>query len=262
MSDTTLRAFGWSPLLIHGDPCVLDRWLWLRRHLRTGRVRTFDAGCGNGAFSIYAARQGNDVLAASFSEREQNDAKRRAALVGISTIDFRQLDLREIEEHRPALGTFEQIICFETIEHVLDDEGLVRSLAAMLDPGGQLLLTVPYDGHHPLHSEEENPSPVEDGWHVRYGYSQQRLREVAEGAGLRVTDEGFVSGFVSQKLDEPDAQADSARRPARGVGDHAPAASARRAGPPALKAPALSAPERGAGSRQAGLRSERRRCEF
>jgi SAM-dependent methyltransferase len=200
MSDTMLRAFGWSPLLIHGDPCVLDRWLWLRAHLRTGRVRTFDAGCGNGAFSIYAARQGNDVVAASFSEREQNDAKRRAALVGISTIDFRQLDLREIEEHRASLGTYEQIICFETIEHVLDDEGLVRSLAAMLDPGGQLLLTVPFDGHRPLHSEERNPSPVEDGWHVRYGYSQQRLREVAESAGLRVTDEGFVSGFLSQKL--------------------------------------------------------------
>jgi len=200
MPDTMLRAFGWRPLLIHGDPCVLDRWLWLRRHLRRGKVRTFDAGCGNGGFSIYAARAGNEVVAASFSPREQEDARRRAEIVGVAGIDFRTLDLREIERHRGSLGSFDQIICFETIEHVSDDEGLVRSLAAMLEPGGQLLLSTPFDGHHPLFSEERHPSAEEDGSHVRYGYSQQRLRQIAQGAGLEVADEGFISGVVSQKL--------------------------------------------------------------
>jgi SAM-dependent methyltransferase len=200
MPDTLLRAFGWSPLLIHGDPCVLDRWLWLRRHLRRGPARTFDAGCGNGSFSIYAARGGNEVVAASFSAREQQDARRRAEVVGIGGIDFRQLDLRELEQHAPALGSFDQIICLETIEHVSDDEGLVRRLAAMLAPGGQLLLTTPFDGHHPLYTEDPHPSGEEDGLHVRFGYSQERLREIAEGAGLRVADEGFISGIVSQRL--------------------------------------------------------------
>jgi SAM-dependent methyltransferase len=200
MPDTLLRAFGWSPLLIHGDPCVLDRWLWLRRHLRKGPARTFDAGCGNGGFAVYAARAGNEVVAASFSEREQQDARRRADVVGVSGIDFRQLDLRELDEHSESLGDFDQIICFETIEHVIDDAGLVGRLAAMLRPGGQLLLTTPFDAHHPLYTEDPHPSGVEDGLHVRFGYSQQRLREISQGAGLRVTDEGFVSGVVSQKL--------------------------------------------------------------
>jgi 2-polyprenyl-3-methyl-5-hydroxy-6-metoxy-1,4-benzoquinol methylase len=200
MADTLLRAFGWSPLLIHGDPCVLDRWLWLRRHLRRGDVRTFDAGCGNGSFSIFAARAGNDVVAASFSSREQQDARRRAELVGAAGIDFRILDLREVEEHRDSLGSFGQIICFETIEHVIDDEGLVRSLAGMLEPGGQLLLSAPFDAHRPLYTEERHPSGEEDGLHVRYGYSRERLRQVAQGAGLQVADEGFISGVISQKL--------------------------------------------------------------
>ena len=195
-----LRALGWRSLLIHGDPCVLDRWLWLRRHLRKGRARTFDAGCGNGAFSIYAARIGNQVVAASFSSGEQEDARRRAQVLGVAGIEFRTLDLRELEAHRASLGLFDQIICFETIEHVTDDEGLVRSLAGMLEPGGRLLLTTPFDGHRPLYTEESDPSPVEDGSHVRYGYSRERLREIVEDAGLMVDSEAFVSGIVSQKL--------------------------------------------------------------
>jgi SAM-dependent methyltransferase len=200
MSDTMVRVLGWRALLIHGDPCVLDRWLWLRRHLRGGDMRTFDAGSGNGGFSIYAARLGNAVVAASFSAREQQDVRRRVKQLGVSGIEFRTLDLREIEDHRAALGLFDQIICFETIEHVNDDEGLVRSLAEMLKPDGRLLLTAPFDGHRPLYSEEREPSPVEDGSHVRYGYSQQRLREIAQGAGLELSSEDFVSGLISQKV--------------------------------------------------------------
>ncbi len=200
MSDTLIKVFGWRALLIHGDPCVLDRWLWLRRNLRAGPVRTFDAGCGNGAFSIYAALQGNSVLAASFSQREQDDARRRAEMVGAEGIDFRLLDLRELAEHAGSLGIFDQIICFETIEHLSDDERLVGTLAGMLAPGGSLLLTTPNEAHHPLYTEERDPSPVEDGSHVRFGYSPARLREIAQRAGLEVREEGVISGVVSQQL--------------------------------------------------------------
>jgi SAM-dependent methyltransferase len=200
VSDLLLRILGWRALLIHGDPCVLDRWLWLRRRLRGGVQRTFDAGCGNGAFSFYAALRGNRVLAASFSDAEQEDVRRRAGMLGVNGIEFRTLDLRELEQQRRSLGRFDQIICLETIEHLSDDEALVRSLAAMLAPGGRLLLSTPFSGHHPLYSELRQPSGVEDGSHVRYGYSVERLRELAGLAGLEVAEEGFISGVVSQKL--------------------------------------------------------------
>jgi hypothetical protein len=44
------------------------------------------------------------------------------------------------------------------------------------------------------------PSGVEDGSHVRFGYSQARLREIAREVGLEVESEDFVSGFFSQKV--------------------------------------------------------------
>jgi SAM-dependent methyltransferase len=200
MLDRLLRIFGWRFLLITGDPCVLDRWLWLRRHLRGGEMRTFDAGCGNGAFSIFAARIGNEVVAASFSSNEQESARRRADILNVTGIDFRIIDLRELEDHREALGAFDQVICLETIEHVGDDEGLVKCLTAMLKPGGRLLLSTPFDRHRPLYTEDPRPSPVEDGSHVRFGYSRERLRQIVTTAGLEVQSESFISGVVSQKL--------------------------------------------------------------
>ncbi len=199
MSDLVLRVLGWRSLLIHGDPCVLDRWLWLRTRLRGGPSRTLDAGCGNGAFSIFAARAGNQVLASSFSERELDDARRRTRLLGLS-VEFEVLDLREIEQRRQQLGSFDQIICLETIEHLSDDRGLLVSLAGLLRPGGRLLLSTPYVGHHPLYREERHPSAVEDGSHVRYGYSPEDLRGLALSAGLTPQQLGFVSGVVSQRL--------------------------------------------------------------
>jgi SAM-dependent methyltransferase len=200
MSDQMLRVLGWRSLLIHGDPCVLDRWLWLRSRLRTGPARTLDAGCGNGAFSIFAAREGNEVLATSFSERELEDARRRTELLGLGGVEFEVLDLRDIDQRREQLGSFDQIICLETIEHLSDDRGLVVSLAGLLRPGGRLLLTTPYDEHRPLYTEEPHPSAVEDGSHVRYGYAPERLAELALEAGLQPQPPGFVSGVVSQGL--------------------------------------------------------------
>jgi cyclopropane fatty-acyl-phospholipid synthase-like methyltransferase len=157
-------------------------------------------GCGNGAFSFYAARVGNSVVAGSFSEHEQEDARRRAGLLRVNGIDFRLIDLRELLDHTDDLGSFDQVICLETIEHLTDDALLVRTLAGMLRPGGRLLLTTPFEGHLPLYREDRYPSDIEDGSHVRYGYTQERLRELVETAGLRVTSESFVSGVVSQKV--------------------------------------------------------------
>ena len=179
---------------------MLDRWLWLRAYLRGGALRTFDAGCGNGAFSIFASQIGNQVVAASFMSTEQQSASRRASILGVTNIDFRIIDLRELATHRNSLGAFDQIVCLETIEHVGDDVGLVAELAAMLNPGGRLFLSTPSEEHHPLFSEDRHPSPTEDGSHVRYGYSPLRLRQLATDAGLEVEDESFLSGVVSQKL--------------------------------------------------------------
>lgn len=198
MQDLLVRLLGWRALMIHGDPCVYDRYRWLRRRLRPGALRTLDAGAGNGGFTIFAAKQGNDSLGLSFDTGEMESAARRAALCEATNARFEVLDLRQLDEAEQLVGSFDQIICLEVAEHLLDDAKLFRDLAAVLEPGGRLLLTTPSATHRALF--HEGLSSSEDGGHVRWGYSPDRLRELADQAGFETIEIGYVSGFVSQKL--------------------------------------------------------------
>src|SRR4051812_41985382 len=66
MSDLLVRVLGWHATVLHGDPQTYARWTWFRKHLLSGPIRVLDAGCGSGAFTMAAARRGNDALGLSF----------------------------------------------------------------------------------------------------------------------------------------------------------------------------------------------------
>jgi SAM-dependent methyltransferase len=199
MKNALVRVLGWRATILQGDPTVADRWHWLRKHLRGGPLRTLDAGCGTGAFTMYAARAGNQALGLAFEADQLERARARAAILGIDGATFRAMDLRELGRFADSLGKFDQILLFETIEHIKDDRKLIADLAALLEPGGTLLLTAPYKGHHPLHRAEK-VSEVEDGGHVRWGYTHEEMEEILRGAGLEVLAREYISGPVSQKV--------------------------------------------------------------
>lgn len=197
MSDLLVRALGRRALMLHGDPSVWDRYRWLRPRLRRG-IDVLDAGAGNGGFTIFAALAGNRALGLSFSPGEMGAAERRAALCGATSARFEIRDLRTLDAEGSLRESFDEIVCFEVLEHLDDDVAVLRDLAATLRPGGRVLITVPSLAHRPLF--RERVSTAEDGGHVRWGYSEQQLREVARAAGLRDLESGQVSGAVTQTL--------------------------------------------------------------
>jgi SAM-dependent methyltransferase len=203
--DILVRVLGWRALFLHGDPLTTDRFLWIKGHLGPNadldrRPLTIDAGCGNGGFAIYAARVGHEVLGVSDSERELTDADRRAQMMGVGHVRFVAQDLRKVNGFDREGMLYDNVICLEVIEHVLDDVGLLRSLAACTRVGGRLLLTTPTADHSPLYRETPHPSEIEDGYHVRYGYSVDRLRRVVEEAGFTVQGVEGVGGILMQKV--------------------------------------------------------------
>lgn len=196
MDDLFVKVFGWRAHVAFGDPPQSDRWRWLSRHLQHGPLRTLDAGSGSGAIAIYAAKIGNTVLGLSDNAAQNARAQRRAKLLG-APATFVLADLRE-----PAVlddaGLYDQIICSEVIEHLVDDEGLLRRLAEHLAPGGRLFLTAPFRWYRPLYMDRI--SDQEDGGHVRWGYTESNLWRLANTCGLEVERIDYVSGWLSQKI--------------------------------------------------------------
>jgi SAM-dependent methyltransferase len=185
-------------LLLHSDPMVLDRWLWLKQHLPAAPTKLLDAGSGNGCMSINAGRLGHRVVGLNHSDDEVRSASRRNPY---PSVEFQRQDLRELKERVDLAGQFPFVICAEVIEHLIEDEQLMRSLAALLSPGGTLLLTTPNIDSMPLDRSDHGPwLMIEDGRHVRKGYDARGLTSIAEGAGLTVDSVEYCSGDRSQRL--------------------------------------------------------------
>jgi SAM-dependent methyltransferase len=198
-----VRLVGFPATLVHGDPLVLDRWFWLKARLPKTRnhERLLDVGCGTGAFSIGAALRGYRALGLSYDERDQAVAKERAAYCKAASAQFELLDIRELDHRVDLVGGFDVVVCLETIEHVIEDLKLMRTMARCMKPGGRLLLTTPYLLYSAISPGDMGPfSTVEDGWHVRRGYSRMMLEELCEHSGLRVERISYCSGYVSQKV--------------------------------------------------------------
>lgn len=199
MERILLSLIGFPATVLYGDAAVFDRWRWLARHILKGEGRTLDVGCGSGAFTIYAALQGQQATGISFDARNNAVAVDRARRLGVGerTV-FIDGDIRNLGEIAPRIGQFDQVICFETIEHILNDKKLIDDIRAVLRPGGKVLLTAPYKYYR--HLPGDGISEVEDGGHVRWGYTHEELREIFEANGFDIRAEEYISGWVSQML--------------------------------------------------------------
>lgn len=202
MSDLLVRFLGWHATVFHGDTMVLDRWRWLceRLPLTAPDTMTFlDVGCGSGAFTMGAARRGYRALGLSWDERNQEVATRRANLLQLSEISFPICDVRQLDQRKDLRASFDVAICFENIEHIVDDRKLVIDIFNCLKPGGRLLLTAPNFLYYPMAPGERGPfREIEDGAHVRRGYTPAMLNELCEQAGFRVEEIGYISHLFSQ----------------------------------------------------------------
>jgi 2-polyprenyl-3-methyl-5-hydroxy-6-metoxy-1,4-benzoquinol methylase len=92
-------------------------------------------------------------------------------------------------------------ICLENIEHIINDKKLIIDIALCLKPGGRILLTTPYFFYRHITSGDKGPfSKVEDGGHVRKGYTKEMIEELCNQTNLMIDNISYCSGFLSQKI--------------------------------------------------------------
>lgn len=135
-----LAARWWDPdgesRPLHDLNPVRAAYVGGRAQLRGAKV--VDVGCGGGLLSEALARAGANVTAIDLGEKLIEIAKLHLFESNLS-VDYRVQSSEELAAAEPE--SFDVVCCMEMIEHVPDPLVLIRDLAAMLKPGGQLFLS-------------------------------------------------------------------------------------------------------------------------
>jgi len=169
------------------------------RYLLQGNVTTLDAGCGNGAFAYYAYKLGNRVLGVNIDAEQ---VKRCEEYRDFLRIDHLRCQFRvySIYDLISLNQEFDQIICFETLEHLKRDEKVIAIFRDILKIGGVLHICTPRSNRRPYFGEVL--SEDEDGGHVRLGYTFEILEDMLGRHGLVVTHRDSAIGYFSLKIEE------------------------------------------------------------
>jgi 2-polyprenyl-3-methyl-5-hydroxy-6-metoxy-1,4-benzoquinol methylase len=120
------------------NPGVLHRRRAILRLLRrVGHRTTLDVGCGTGELLLWLRSMLDErtrFSGADLSPETVEENNRRHPFARFHALDI---------EQRALDATFEAVICTEVVEHLDDRPRALTHLAAMVAPGGHLILTCP-----------------------------------------------------------------------------------------------------------------------
>jgi SAM-dependent methyltransferase len=166
-------------------------WFVVRNELIVGLVNKFfpgaqtflEIGCGNGAVlrAIAKSRPWQRLVGSELHPSGLAHARKRLA----SEVEFVQMDARDI----PGLGVFDLTGAFDVIEHIADDEAVLRGIRAVTQTGGGTIIAVP---QHPWLW-----SRADDIAHHQRRYRRGELEEKLVRNGFEVL---FSSSFTALLL--------------------------------------------------------------
>ena len=100
-------------------------------------LRLLDIGCGGGLIAEPMRRMGAEVVGVDASEKNIKTAQLHAQQSGL-TIDYRATTAEALVAQGEA---FDIVLALEVVEHVADPAAFIASCAALVKPGGLLVMT-------------------------------------------------------------------------------------------------------------------------
>ena len=184
---------------------TLKSWLWpginwvsrdkaaavamLQRGTPERPIRTLDCGCGNAYFAFEAVRRGATCLGITIHDWERRSCEEMADFLEVdeSRMAFRVQRLDDLAVDPEAIGSFDQVLLFDVIEHIRDDRAAIRQIRDLLNDDGLVYITTP-DRDYQGNADHLRVTRSEDGWHVRNGYTMEQLEALLESCGLEPVD--------------------------------------------------------------------------
>ena len=184
---------------------LVKKWMWpgtnwvsrdksqVVRHFLTGTpeapVRTLDCGCGNAYFAHEAVLKHGTCLGITIHEWERHNCEEMRDYLGVaeSKMSFRAVRLDRLAAEPDQKGQFDQVLLLDVIEHILDAHATFEQIHNLLDEDGFVYITTP-DRDWQANASKIRVTRVEDGWHVRNGYTFEQLEKVLDESGFEAID--------------------------------------------------------------------------
>jgi 2-polyprenyl-6-hydroxyphenyl methylase / 3-demethylubiquinone-9 3-methyltransferase len=114
------------------------RLRYLQRAVELKGAAALDVGCGGGILSEAMARAGARVLGIDLSQAVLDVAELHA-LEGKIEVEYKSVAAEQLAMQQPA--AFDLVTCMELLEHVPDPAAAVAALAALVKPGGDVVVS-------------------------------------------------------------------------------------------------------------------------
>jgi len=147
--------------------------------------KIFDAGCGNGIYANSIAYHfGSKMLGCDLDKKRIRIAQKIANYLKVDA----KFSFGEIEKINLPKNYFDKIICIEVIEHIKNDDLLIKKFNTLLKDNGALILSTAKKEELTEQEEQERFGKAEKGEHVRSGYELSDLLKKIENAGFKIVD--------------------------------------------------------------------------
>ena len=114
------------------------RLRYIRQAAPLQGARVLDVGCGGGILSEAMARDGARVLGIDLAQAVLDVAELHA-LESRLAVEYRAVGAEELAAAQP--DSFDLVTCMEMLEHVPDPAATLKALAALVKPGGNVIVS-------------------------------------------------------------------------------------------------------------------------
>lgn len=149
--------------------------------------RLLDVGCGTGRHILELSRYEGTFVGLDMADEDLKKMRYLLALAAqegrlVANVHMAQGDGMSLPFKD---NEFDQVICTETLEHVDDDEGMLRDLIRVLRPGGVLVVSVPDEYSERLLWRLSSRYRTAPGGHVRI-YRRKRIKGLLKENGAEL----------------------------------------------------------------------------